>query len=236
MSPFHTSKTDDSEDGSEVVEIAMANQIGDPGEMDSINSSVSKTDDLQKTQTQAASLDMRVGEYREVLFPPVATTVVTQKPIDMAKCRTPSPVNLCTTTKLPEKTTFHKAAEKMPASCTVSEDPRDVLQYVSKSTPTQLKLAPAHHSVETIMCSATSNFSISDRRTIGLPAADLTLRSNSPMKASEPGATSPLRMKSANTSPHAVSIRNSRKRTASLTSDYGDYYYNSSPVKSRNTS
>ena len=86
------------------------------------------------------------------------------------------------------------------------------------------------------MCSATSNFSISDRRTIGLPAADLTLCSNSPMKASEPVATSPLHMKSANTSPHAVSIRNSRKRTSSLTLDYGDYYYNSSPAKSRNTS
>ena len=127
MSPFHTSKTDDSEEGSEVVEIAMANQIGDPGKTDSIISSVSKTDDLQKTQTQAARLDMRVGEYREVQFPPVATTVVTQKPIDTAKCRTPSPVNLCTTTKLPEKMTFHKAPEKMPASCTVSEDPRDVL-------------------------------------------------------------------------------------------------------------
>ena len=232
MSPFHTSKTDDSKDGSEAVEIAMANQIGDPGETDSIILSVSKTDDLQKTQTQAAGLDMRVGEYREVQFPPVATTVVTQKAIDTAKCRTPSPVNLCTTTKLPEKMTFHKAAEKMPASCTVSEDPRNVLQYVSKSTPTQLKLAPGHHSVETIMHSATLNFSISDRRTIGLPAADLTLCSNSPMKASEPVATSPLHMKSANTSPHAVSIGNSRNRTSSLTSDYGDYYYNSSPAKS----
>ena len=232
MSPFHTLKTDDSEDGSEVVESAMANQIGDTGETDLVISSVSKADDVQKTQTLSAGLDMRVGEYREVQFPPVAKTVVTQKPIEMAKCRTPSPVNLCTTSKPPEKSKFHKAAEKMPASCTVSEDPRDVLRYVSKSTPTQLKLTPAHHSVEASMHSPTSNFAISDRRSIALPAADLTLRSNSPMKASEPAAMSPLRMKSANTSPCAVSIRLSRKRTSSLTSDYGEYYYNSSPAKS----
>ena len=235
MSPFYIFKTDDSGDGSEVVESAMANQIGDTGEMDSVISLVSKAVDVHKTQTQSAGLDIRVGEYREVQFPPVATTVVTQKPLETAKCRSPSPVNLCTTTKPPQKTKFRKAAEKMPASCTVSEDPRDVLQYVSKSTPTQLKLTPAHHSVEASMRSPASNFSISDRRSIGLPAADLTLCSNSPMKASEPVARLPLWMKSANTS-HAVNIRISRKRTSSLTSDYGEYYYNSSPAKSRKTS
>ena len=236
MSPFYTFKTDDSEDGSEVVDSAITNQIGDTGETDLVILSVSKADDVHKTQTQSACLDMRVGEYREVQFPPVATTVVTQKPLETAKCRSPSPVDLCTTTKPPQKTKFHKAAEKMPASCTVSEDPRDVLQYVSKSTPTQLKLTPAHHSVEASMCSPTSNFSISDRRSIGLPPADLTLRSNSPIKASEQAGRSPLQMKSANTSPCAVDIRLSRKRTSSLTSDYGKYYYTSSPVKSRKTS
>ena len=236
MSPFYTFKTDDSEDGSEVVESTMTNQIGDTGEMDSVILSVSKADDVQKTQTQSAGLDMRVGEYREVQFPPVATTVVTQKPLEMAKCRSPSPVNLCTTTKPPQKTKFHKAAEKMPTSCTVSEDPRDVLRYVSNSTPMQLKLTPAHHSVEASMHSPTSNFNISDRRSIGLPPADLTLHSNSPMKASEQVGRSPLQMKSANTSPCAVDIRLSRKRTSSLISDYGKYYYNSSPVKSQKTS
>ena len=79
MSPFYTFKTDDSEDGSEVVDSAITNQIGDTGKMDLVISSVSKADDVHKTQTQSAGLDMRVGEYREVQFSPVAKAVLTQK-------------------------------------------------------------------------------------------------------------------------------------------------------------
>ena len=47
-----------------------------------------------------------------------------------------------------EKKKLPKVQGKMLASCTVLEDPRDVLRYVPKSSMTQLKLTPAHQSFE----------------------------------------------------------------------------------------
>ena len=117
---------------------------------DSILSSASKhhehDDVASKSAIKPAGLDMRRGEYRDVDFPPVSTLNVPMKLLlehAIRKERTPSLVDLCTTPKSPVKKKF-KSAEKLPAACTVSEDPRDVLRYVHNSSKESLKIALAH--------------------------------------------------------------------------------------------
>ena len=117
---------------------------------DSILSFASKhhehDDVASKSAIKPAGLDMRRGEYCDVDFPPVSTLNVPMKPLmehAIRKERTPSPVDLCTTPKSPVKKKF-KSAEKLPAACTVSEDPHDVLRYVHKSSKESLKIAQAH--------------------------------------------------------------------------------------------
>ena len=65
-------------------------------EVESNISSVSKSDE-KVAVTVSAGLDMRVGEYREVTFPPVASGA--QKPTPLqppVQERSPSPIDLCT--------------------------------------------------------------------------------------------------------------------------------------------
>ena len=120
---------------------------------------------------------MHIGEYCEVKFPSVVSTIVTQSPIETMKEKTPSPVDLLCTTKHSEKKKFRRSVPKLPASCTVSEDPHDVLRYVPESTTAQLKLTLAHHVAKRSMLSPkqgdlTANFMST------FPAADLTLRAD----------------------------------------------------------
>ena len=104
---------------------------------------------MSRSQSSGTGLDMRRGEYREVTFPPVPSMIVTQKPMEPTKERTLSPVDLHTTLQQTEKKKkLPKVQGKMPASCTVLEDPRDILCYVPKSSMTQLKLTPAHQSFD----------------------------------------------------------------------------------------
>ena len=133
----------------------ISDNYKDASETDSLVSSTSCYDARSDTKSeempksQSSGLDMRRGEYKEVTFPPVPSMIVTQKPMEPTKERTPSPVDLCTTSQQKEKKKkLPKVQGKMPASCTVSEDPRDVLHYVPKSSMTQLKLTPAHQSFE----------------------------------------------------------------------------------------
>ena len=65
-------------------------------EVESNISSVSKSDEKVPV-TVSAGLDMRVGEYKELTFPPVASG--TQKPTQLqppVQERSPSPIDLCT--------------------------------------------------------------------------------------------------------------------------------------------
>ena len=48
----------------------------DHSETESIISSASKSEESQRSQKQLAGIDMRVGKYREVKFPPVVCTIV----------------------------------------------------------------------------------------------------------------------------------------------------------------
>ena len=125
-------------------------------ETDSVVSSASKLEissaaKLQESQRQttAAGLDMRMGEYHELDFPPVSSTNVALKHIDtVVKERTPSPEDLCTRCDVsPPKKKKKKlkiSREKLPAACTISEDPRAVLWHVEKRMKTHINLTPAH--------------------------------------------------------------------------------------------
>ena len=65
-------------------------------EVESNISSVSKSNE-KVTVTVSAGLDMRVGEYKELTFPPVASG--TQKPMQLqppVQERSQSPIDLCT--------------------------------------------------------------------------------------------------------------------------------------------
>ena len=120
----------------------------DDTETESILSSASKSEDVPKIAT-GAGLDMRRGEYHEVEFPPVASTLVKHKPVESTpKQRTPSPIDLCTTTKGTVKKKKSEEENTTPKKviplCAISEDPRDVLRGISKQKPSDLKLTPAH--------------------------------------------------------------------------------------------
>ena len=84
----------------DIVELAamspilpLQNMEMDHSETESIVSSIStaRTDDVPKCKTDdalkspCAGIDMRVGEYRELQFPPVLSTVVSQKPLEVNK-------------------------------------------------------------------------------------------------------------------------------------------------------
>ena len=113
-------------------------------DVESTLSSASKHDDTGKKQL--AGIDMRRGEYREVEFPPVKSTQVPQKPMDVKqKEHTPSPVDLCTKTS-EKKTKIKKTVKQVTAPCMVSEDPREVLRHVTKPQTRDEHLTPAHHS------------------------------------------------------------------------------------------
>ena len=116
-----------------------------------------------------------------------ASNHFSQKPLEVNKGRSPSPVDLCTT-KPPEDKNEKKSPEKKPADklkklCTFSEDPREVLRYIPKATAAQLKLAPAHHAVEMSMHSPKPGDAIPIFTPT--PPADLTKKSDDATKKSD---------------------------------------------------
>ena len=110
------------DDGDVCEFVTRVNPTGNPehSETESIISSASKSEESQRSQKQLAGIDMHIGEYQEVKFPPVVSTIVPQKPIESTKERMPS---LVCTMKHSEKKKFPKSIPKLPASCTVLEDP-----------------------------------------------------------------------------------------------------------------
>ena len=90
---------------------------------------------------------MRRGEYFDLDFPPVTTTNVPQHHIDtISKERTPSLEDLCTCCDVSpaRKKKVKISAEKLPAACTIFEDPRDVIRHVQKMSKTAINMTPAH--------------------------------------------------------------------------------------------
>ena len=90
---------------------------------------------------------MRRGEYFDMDFPPVTTTNVPQHHIDtVSKQRTPSPEDLCTCHDVSpaRKKKVKISAEKLPAACTILEDPQDVIRHVQKMSKKAINVTPAH--------------------------------------------------------------------------------------------
>ena len=172
----------------------------DDTEIESILSSASKSEDVPKIAT-GAGLDMRRGEYHEVEFPPVASTLVKHKPVESTpKQRTPSPIDLCTTTKGTVKKKKSEEENTTPKKviplCAISEDLRDVLRGVSKQKPSDLKLTPAH-GINLGRSGSLSKVNIQQQMCVkdDIPATDLRKKDNeSPKNEDGPGIklTSPL--------------------------------------------
>ena len=164
MEPFYKLQTPDPSESGDNKEDA---------ETESITCVSLKCEDVKV----GAGLDMRRGvEYHEVNFLPVASTIVKHKPGDSApKQRTPSPINLCTTSKVPVSKKKKKIDEdstpkkkKVPPLCAVFKDPRDVLRGVTKQKQSDLVLTLAHGSVSS---GRLSKLDIPPK--IDVPAADL---------------------------------------------------------------
>ena len=90
---------------------------------------------------------MTRGEYFDLDFPPVTTANVPQHHIDtVSKQRTQSPEDLCTHRDVSpaRKKKVKISAEKLPAACMISEDPRDVIRHVQKMSKKAINMTPAH--------------------------------------------------------------------------------------------
>ena len=91
-------------------------------EVESNISSVSKCDDKIPVMV-SAGLDMRVGEYKELTFPPVASGA--KKPMQLqppVEERSPSPTDLCTKQSNDQKRTHYTPKRKL-STITVSHNP-----------------------------------------------------------------------------------------------------------------
>ena len=91
-------------------------------EVESNISSVSKCDEKIPV-TVSAGLDMRVGEYKELTFPPVASGA--KKPTQLqppVQERSPSPIDLCTKPSNDQKKT-HDTPKRKSSTITVSHNP-----------------------------------------------------------------------------------------------------------------
>ena len=77
----------------------------------------------------------------------MTTTNAPQHHIDTVfKQRTPSPEVLCTCCDVSptRKKKVKISTEKLPAACTISEDPRDVIRHVQKMLKKVINMTPAH--------------------------------------------------------------------------------------------
>ena len=134
---------------SKLAEAQMQSSHSKPrdDEVVSVSSLSRQEEEQQPSSSQGVGLDMRRGEYFELDFPPVTTTNIPQHHIDtISKQRTPSPEDLCTHSDVSpaRKKKVKISGEKLPAACTISEDPRDVIRYVQKMLKTPINVTPAH--------------------------------------------------------------------------------------------
>ena len=77
----------------------------------------------------------------------MTTTNVPQHHIGtVSKQRTPSLEDLCTRRDVSpaRKKKVKMSGEKLPAACTISEDPRAVIRHVQKISKTAINVTPAH--------------------------------------------------------------------------------------------
>ena len=161
-------------------------------EVESTFSSVSKKDDRDPVKV-SAGLDMRVGKYKEVTFPPVSglpnkPTTLKAPPSE----RTPSPMDLCT--KEIGKEEKHKESSvtrKREIGSTISGSPYDYYKPAKSRRIDDMRIIPAHQgdvnisprstvhlSPTCLMSASTAILKTSSISTIhGMPERDLSVKS-----------------------------------------------------------
>ena len=93
-------------------------------EVESNISSVSKCDEKIPV-TVSAGLDMRVGEYKELTFPPVASGAQkTNATTTTSTRKIPSPIDLCTNPSNDQKK-IHDTPKRKSSTITVFQNPYD---------------------------------------------------------------------------------------------------------------
>ena len=114
-------------------------------EVDSNISSASKYDE-KLPLTVSAGLDMRVGAYKELTFPPVASGA--QKPKQLqppAQERSPSPIDLCTKPSDGQKK-MNERAKRKSSTITVSQNPYEYCRPGKYRRIEDTRISPAHQS------------------------------------------------------------------------------------------
>ena len=120
-------------------------EMDNTSESESNMSAVSKSDH-KVAATVSAGLDMRVGAYKELSFPPVVS--VSQKQMQMqppVQERSPSPIDLCTKpSKDPNKE--HETPKRKASTITVSHNPYDYYRPGKSRKLKDTRITPAHQS------------------------------------------------------------------------------------------
>ena len=116
---------------------------GSTSEVESNISLVSKSDE-KVAVTVSAGLDVRVGEYRELTFPPVASS--TQKPTPLqppVQERSPSPIDLYTKPPNNKKEVCETHKRKL-STITVCHNPYDYYRPGKFRRIEDTRISPAH--------------------------------------------------------------------------------------------
>ena len=136
-------------------------------EVDSNMSSVSKPDEKVPV-TVSAGLDMRVGEYKELSFPPVASG--TQKQMQLqppVQERSPSPIDLCTKPSN-EQNKEHDTPKRKASTMTGSHNLYDYYRPGKSRRLQDTRITPAHQSPVNLSATCSRH----------LPPAGFMLQSN----------------------------------------------------------
>ena len=114
-------------------------------EVESNISSVSKTEEKVPV-TVSVGLDMHVGEYKELTFPPVASGA--KKPTQLqppVQERSPSPIDLCTKWSN-DNNKVHATPKRKSSTITVSHNPYDYCRPGKSRRIEDTRISPAHQS------------------------------------------------------------------------------------------
>ena len=142
MSPF---KSDNEHNDGNVQGGDKSPDKDSTSEVDYNMSSVSKSDDKVPV-TVSAGLDMRVGEYKELIFPSVASGAQKQTQLQPpVQERSPSPIDLCTKPSNEQKKE-HDTPKRKVSTITVSHNPYDYYRPGKSRKLQDTRITPAHQS------------------------------------------------------------------------------------------
>ena len=144
-------------------------------EVESTFSSVSKSDEKIPV-TVSAGLDMRVGKYKELTFPPVSSLPKKPSTLQVPQSeRTPSPMDLCTK-EIPEEDKKKCNKKRKSTASMISATPYDYYKPAKCRHLDDMRIMPAHQGDVTL--SPTSNVHLSPT---GFMSASTTIIERSSM-------------------------------------------------------